>query len=144
MPNSAPATARGDRAAGAALALAGVLLACATACGAFGAHALRTRLPPDRLQLWDTGVRYHFFQALGLLGIGLTLRLPGNGTRREAAAALRTAALLNVAGVLLFSGSLYALALGAPRSVGVLTPIGGLAAIAAWLVFGWAVWRTPT
>ena len=143
MPNSAPATGRGDHAATGALALAGLLLAGATACGAFGAHALRTRLAADRLQLWDTGVRYHFFQALGLLGIGLTLRVLGDGARR-AAPVLRTAALLNVAGVLLFSGSLYALALGAPRGVGVLTPVGGLAAIAAWLVFGWGVWRTRT
>ena len=52
------------------LALAGVLLALATVCGAFGAHALKGQLAPDRLQLWETAVRYHFFQALGLLGVG--------------------------------------------------------------------------
>ncbi len=55
------------------LALAGVLLALATVCGAFGAHLLK-QLAADRLQLWETAVRYHFFQALGLLGIGLALR----------------------------------------------------------------------
>jgi uncharacterized membrane protein YgdD (TMEM256/DUF423 family) len=128
-----------------ALALAGLLLALATALGAFGAHALRTHLPAERLQLWDTAVRYHFFQALGLLGIGLTLRLLESeaGVTRTLAG-LRTAASLSVAGVVLFSGSLYALALGAPRGVGVLTPLGGIAWIAAWLLFGWGMWRTQT
>ena len=125
-----------------ALALAGVLLALATACGAFGAHALRSQLPPERLQLWDTAVRYHFFQALGLLAVALTLRLIDDGTGvPRAAAALRAAAVLLAAGVVLFSGSLYALALGAPRVLGVLTPLGGLAWIAAWLLFAWGVWR---
>jgi uncharacterized membrane protein YgdD (TMEM256/DUF423 family) len=130
---------------GRALALAGLLLALATACGAFGAHALRTHLAAERLQLWDTAVRYHFFQTLGLLGIGLTLRLleDGAGVPR-AAAALRAAALLNLAGVVLFCGSLYALALGAPRGTGVLTPLGGIAWIGAWLLFGWGVWRAQT
>ena len=86
-----------------ALAAAGLLLALATVCGAFGAHALKGQLPPERLQLWDTAVRYHFFQALGLLGVGLTL-----------------------------------------RALGVLTPLGGLAWIAAWLLFAWGVWRAGT
>jgi len=125
-----------------ALALAGVLLALATACGAFGAHALKGQLPPERLQLWDTAVRYHFFQALGLLGVGLTLRAleAGSGWLR-AAGIVRAAALLIVSGVILFSGILYALALGAPRVLGALTPLGGLALIAAWLLFAWGVWR---
>ena len=127
------------------LATAGVLLALATACGAFGAHALKGQLPPERLQLWDTAVRYHFFQALGLLGVGLTLRAleAGSGWLR-AAGIVRAAALLIVSGVILFSGSLYALALGAPRTLGVLTPLGGLAWIAAWLLFAWGVWRAGT
>jgi uncharacterized membrane protein YgdD (TMEM256/DUF423 family) len=128
-----------------ALALAGLLLALATAGGAFGAHALRNHLPAERLQWWDTAVRYHFFQALGLLGIGLTLRLlEGGASVARTAAALRAAASLSVAGVVLFSGSLYALALGAPREVGVLTPLGGIAWIAAWLLFGWGIWRAQT
>jgi uncharacterized membrane protein YgdD (TMEM256/DUF423 family) len=125
-----------------ALALAGVLLALATACGAFGAHALKSQLAPERLQLWDTAVRYHFFQALGLLGVGLTSRLVDGGAGvPRAAGALRAAAVLIAVGVVLFSGSLYALALGAPRVLGLLTPLGGLAWIAAWLLFGWGVWR---
>ena len=133
---------RGDPASTRALALAGVLLALATACGAFGAHALKGQLAPERLQLWETAVRYHFFQALGLLGVGLTLRLLGDGAAvPQGVGALRAAAVLNATGVVLFSGSLYALALGAPRALGVLTPLGGLAWIAAWLLFGWGVWR---
>jgi uncharacterized membrane protein YgdD (TMEM256/DUF423 family) len=119
-----------------------VLLALATACGAFGAHALKGQLPAERLQLWDTAVRYHYFQALGLIGVGLTLRvLEGGASVARAAPALRAAAMLLVSGVILFSGSLYALALGAPRALGVLTPLGGLAWIAAWLLFAWGAWR---
>jgi uncharacterized membrane protein YgdD (TMEM256/DUF423 family) len=119
---------------GRTLAIAGVLLALATACGAFGAHALKGTLAPERLNTWETAVRYQFLQALGLLGIGLALRVIDNS-------ALRAAAALIVSGIVLFSGSLYALALGAPRAVGALTPIGGLAWIAAWLLFAWAAWR---
>ena len=116
------------------LAAAGVLLALATACGAFGAHALKTQLAPERLQLWETAVRYQFFQALGLLGIGLTLRV-------IPAAALRAAAALILAGVLLFCGSLYALSFGGPRLIGALTPLGGLAWIGGWLMFAYGAWR---
>jgi uncharacterized membrane protein YgdD (TMEM256/DUF423 family) len=124
------------------LVMAGALHALATACGAFGAHALKSQLAPERLQLWDTAVRYHFFQALGLLGVGLTWRLVDGGAGvARGAGALRAAAVLIAVGVVLFSGSLYALALGAPRVLGVLTPLGGLAWIAAWLLFGWGVWR---
>lgn len=117
-----------------ALALAGIFLALATACGAFGAHALRAHLAPERLQLWETAVRYQFLQSLGLLGIGLAMRSTDGSL-------LHLAAALMVVGLVLFSGSLYLLALGAPRPIGVLTPLGGLAWIVAWLVFAWAVWR---
>ena len=116
------------------LAIAGLLLALATACGAFGAHALKTHLSPERLQLWETAVRYQFFQALGLIGVGLALRSCDGG-------ALRAAAALIVAGVVLFSGSLYGLSLGAPRALGLLTPLGGLAWIGGWLLFALAAWR---
>ena len=116
------------------LVAAGLLLALATACGAFGAHALKSALAPERLSVWETAVRYQFFQSLGLLGIALALR--GND-----AAVWRVAAALIVAGVILFSGSLYALALGAPRAVGAITPFGGLAWIAGWLLFAWGALR---
>ncbi len=116
------------------LCVAGLLLALATACGAFGAHALKGQLAPERLQLWETAVRYQFFQALGLIGVGLALRSSDAGV-------LRASAALLIAGVLLFSGSLYALALGAPRPLGALTPVGGLAWIIGWLLFAYGAWR---
>ncbi len=110
------------------LAAAGLLLAAATILGALAAHALQTRLPPERLGIFDTAVRYQFYHALGLLAIGLAARAgPGPLLGRAAA--------LVVAGIVLFSGSLYALALGAPRGIGIVTPIGGLCLIAAWILF---------
>lgn len=117
------------------LAVAGLLIALATVFGALGAHALKTQLSSDQLQIYETAVRYHFFHALGLLGIGVTLRFVD-------AAAVRWAALLVLLGILLFSGSLYALTFGAPRAVGVVTPpVGGLALIAGWICFAVGVWR---
>ena len=116
------------------LAAASLLLALATAAGALGAHALKSHWEPSRLDVYDTAVRYQFYHSLGLLGIGLALRTLD-------ASALRAAALLIVAGVIAFSGSLYALTLGAPRLVGAVTPIGGLALILGWLVFAYGIWR---
>jgi uncharacterized membrane protein YgdD (TMEM256/DUF423 family) len=119
---------------GRTLAIAGILLALATVFGAFGAHALKAQLSPDRLQVYETAVRYHFFHALGLLGIGLTLRFID-------VAAVRWAAVLVIVGIVLFSGSLYALTFGAPRPMGIVTPVGGLALIAGWICFAAGVWR---
>ena len=105
--------------------LAAVLLALATLIGAVGAHALKGRLSAERYEVLQTAVHYQFFHALGLLALGLLLeRLP----RRT----LRIGGWLLLAGVLLFCGSLYLLLAGAPRLIGVLTPIGGLALIAGW------------
>jgi uncharacterized membrane protein YgdD (TMEM256/DUF423 family) len=112
---------------GRTLVTAAILLALATACGAFGAHALKGQLLPERLALWETAVRYQFFQALGLLGIGLALRTLDGGALR--------------AGTVLFCGSLYALSCGAPRLTGALTPLGGVAWITGWLVFAYGAWR---
>jgi uncharacterized membrane protein YgdD (TMEM256/DUF423 family) len=120
---------------GRALATAGILLALATVLGAFGAHALKAQLSPDRLQVYETAVRYHFFNALGLLGIGLTLRFVD-------APAVRWASLLVLVGIVLFSGSLYALTFGAPRLFGIVTPLGGLALITGWICFAAGVWRS--
>jgi len=117
-----------------ALAAAGVLLALATVCGAFGAHALRHVLEPERLQVWEVAVRYQFLQGLGLLGVGLTP--PGRRGR-----ALAAVAVLLLGGTIVFCGSLYALSLGAPRGLGMLTPVGGAAWIAGWLTYAWALWR---
>ena len=117
------------------LSAAGVLLALATIAGALGAHTLKTHWPAQRLDVYDTAVRYQFYHALGLLGVGLALRTLDVG-------ALRAAALLIIAGIVLFSGSLYALTLGAPRVIGAVTPVGGLALIAGWLAFAYGIWRS--
>jgi uncharacterized membrane protein YgdD (TMEM256/DUF423 family) len=105
------------------------------ALGAFGAHGLKARLSPDMLGLWHTAVQYHAWHALGLLAVGLSIE----------SIWARAAGWLLVAGILLFSGSLYALALGAPRGLGIVTPLGGLALIAGWIAFGIGVIyaRTP-
>jgi uncharacterized membrane protein YgdD (TMEM256/DUF423 family) len=117
------------------LGAAAVLLALATVAGALGAHTLKSHWTAERLDVYDTAVRYQFYQSLGLLGIGLALRTFDVG-------ALRAAALLILAGIIFFSGSLYALTLGAPRVIGAATPIGGLALIAGWLVFAYGIWRS--
>ena len=105
--------------------LAAVLLALATLIGAVGTHALQGRLSAERYELLQTAVHYQFFHALGLLALGLLLE-------RWPRRALRVGGWLLAAGVLLFCGSLYLLLAGAPRLIGVLTPIGGLALIAGW------------
>ena len=114
--------------------IAGLLIALATALGAFGAHALKAHLAEDRLQVYETAVRYHFIHALGLLAIGVLLRsLDGE--------LLRWSAMLVLVGIILFSGSLYLLTFGAPRVLGAVTPVGGLALIAGWILFAITVLR---
>jgi uncharacterized membrane protein YgdD (TMEM256/DUF423 family) len=104
--------------------------------GAFGAHALKARLAPDLLAVWQTAVQYHFWHALGLVAIGvLALHLP-------ASAALKWAGWLMVAGLVLFSGSLYVLALSGARWLGAVTPFGGAAWIVAWVLLAVAVLRS--
>lgn len=116
--------------------LGSLATAIAVALGAFGAHALKTRLAPDMLDVWRTGVTYHAWHGLALVAAGLLmLHVPDS-------APLRGAAWLFVAGIVLFSGSLYALALGAPRGFGAITPFGGLAFIAGWMVLAFGVWRS--
>ena len=119
-----------------ALTLASLLLAVAVALGAFGAHALKSRLAPDLQAVWQTAVQYHAWHALGLLGVGLYLMHKPESTSAG------WSAWLFVAGIVLFSGSLYALALTGTRALGAVTPVGGAAFIAGWLAFAWAVWRT--
>ena len=106
-----------------AAALAG---AASVALGAFGAHALRETLDEQALATWRTAIDYAFWHALALLGVATLAR---DGVTR----ALAIAAVAFVAGIVLFSGSLCALALGAPRAVGIITPFGGVAFIAGWL-----------
>ena len=115
------------------LALAALLVALATALGAFGAHGLRDVLTPERLDVFETGVRYHFYHTLGLLALGVLAQLrPARG--------LRLAARLIVAGIVVFSGSIYALTFGAPSALGMVTPIGGLLLMLGWTLLALTVW----
>ena len=111
--------------------------AAGVALGAFGAHALKARLAPDVLAIWQTAVQYHFWHALGLVAIGIliALALPGS-------VILRWAGWLMVAGIVLFSGSLYALALTGVRALGAVTPFGGVAWIVAWVLLAVAVLKS--
>jgi uncharacterized membrane protein YgdD (TMEM256/DUF423 family) len=115
----------------AAIAWAGALGASAVVLGAFGAHALRATLEASGTrEAWETAARYHLVHAAALLGFAGWLRDPGRAPGACAAWTVR----LWVAGTVLFSGSLYALALGGPRWLGPLTPLGGLALIVGWVL----------
>jgi len=113
------------------LALSLWLAALSIAAGAFGAHGLRDRLQPTDLELWETAARYLMYGALSLGLLGLGEHLSGRS--------LRTPALLLVAGAGIFAGTVAALALGGPRWLGAITPIGGAAMIVALALGGWLV-----
>lgn len=101
--------------------------------GAFGAHALKARVTPDLLVVFQTGVQYHFYHALGLILVGiLAASLPAAGWTRAAG-------WLMLAGIVIFSGSLYVMALTGQRWLGMITPIGGVAFILAWAALAVAV-----
>jgi len=117
------------------LALGALFAAAAVTLGALGAHGLRARLSAEALAIFQTGVQYHFWHALGLLAVGIVcIHFPENGW-------LRAAGFLLAIGVMLFSGSLYVLALGGAKWLGALAPIGGGALILAWIAFAIAVLR---
>ncbi|RHW40247.1 DUF423 domain-containing protein [Neobacillus notoginsengisoli] len=100
----------------------------AVALGAFGAHGLEGKLPPKYLEIWKTGVTYQMFHAAGLLVIGLLLgKVP-------AGSLFSTAGWLMLAGIILFSGSLYTLSLTKISVLGAITPLGGVAFLAAWVL----------
>ena len=103
----------------------------AVAFGAFGAHALRARLSPDMLAVYETGARYQMFHALALLVVAWA------GTRWPGSRAITASGWLFVAGTLLFSGSLYALSLTGVRGLGAVTPIGGVAWLIGWGCLAW-------
>jgi len=105
----------------------------AVALGAFGAHTLRSRLAPEMLEVFETGVRYQMYHALALLAVAWA-------TARWPMAGLGGAGWLFVAGTLLFSGSLYVLVLTGARWLGAVTPLGGVAFILGWIVLAWRVW----
>ena len=107
----------------------------AVALGAFGAHALKARLSPDMLAVFETGVQYHFYHALGLLAVGMiAAHLPDSSL-------VKWSGSLMFFGILIFSGSLYILAITGIKWLGAITPIGGTAFITAWLLLAIAVLR---
>ncbi|HSP77664.1 MAG TPA: DUF423 domain-containing protein [Myxococcaceae bacterium] len=104
------------------------------AAGAFGAHGLRSRLSPDLLAVFETGARYQMYHSLGLLAVGLLAHFRPNPLLDGAGWAM-------LAGILLFSGSLYALALSGVRVLGAITPFGGVGFLVGWVLFALAAWR---
>jgi uncharacterized membrane protein YgdD (TMEM256/DUF423 family) len=112
--------------------------------GAFGAHGLRNLVTPAELATYHTGVEYQFQAAFGLLVIGLLESRAGAavGSPQEGGSALSWAGWLMLAGIVIFSGSLYGLALTGVRAIGMITPIGGVSFIAAWALLARAAWRT--
>ena len=115
---------------------AGALFAfVGVAAGAFGAHALRARLTPDMLATFEVGARYQLYHAFALLACGWAVtRWPG--------ALVAGAGWLFIAGTIVFSGSLYVLALTGTRWLGAITPLGGLALLAGWLCLAIAAFST--
>ncbi|MCA1647794.1 MAG: DUF423 domain-containing protein [Chloroflexi bacterium] len=119
------------------LTLAAVSACLAVAAGAFGTHALRDRLSADMLQVFQTGVTYQMYHALGLLAVGILLaRFSVDGS-----VWLTSAGWLFVTGSVLFSGSLYALSLTGISWLGAITPLGGVAFLVGWLGLAIGVWR---
>lgn len=116
--------------------LASSLLALAVICGAFGAHALRARLDQYSLGIWDKAVFYHFIHAIGIL---LTALLASAAVVPHTSS--RLVCILLTAGIIIFSGSLYLLALTGQRWLGAITPIGGTLFIVAWIVLALAAAR---
>ena len=118
-----------------AIALGALLLATGICVGALGAHALRALLDAQQLDALHTAAYYQIFNSLGLMLLGGWAR----AGRMDLAWPLRLLAL----GVVLFSGSIYLMLAGAPRPLGILTPVGGVLLIGAWLALAWRYFRNP-
>lgn len=103
-----------------------IFMALAVLLGAFGAHALKKILLPDMLAIYQTAVQYQFYHALGLLAVGIIgLYYPSKW--------IRWSGILLVAGIVLFSGSLYVLSLSGIKTLGAITPIGGISFVIGWI-----------
>ena len=113
------------------ISIGAALGALAVVFGAFGAHALKDRLTPEELEWWKTGVLYHLLHAIALVAFGLFARERNAGI----------AGKCFLAGTAIFSGTLYGMALGGPRWLGAVTPIGGVLLIVGWLAFAVAARR---
>lgn len=118
------------------LGIAGLSMAVAIVIGALASHALRGVLEPRQLESLHTAVNYQIFNSLGLMIVGL-LWLHG----ALAPSLLRLVGALLIAGIVCFSGGIYVMLAGAPRVLGLVTPVGGLALIAGWLILGIALLR---
>jgi len=116
------------------IALGALNAAIAVAAGAFAAHGLRDRLDARALEVFETGARYQMYHAVAIILAGI---IAASGVARGA----QTAGWIFQAGIVLFSGSLYALALTGVKGLGAVTPLGGLAFLAGWLWLGWTAWR---
>ncbi len=109
-------------------------MAIAVMLGAFGAHGLKNKVTAEQLAWWHTGVDYHIYHALALVMIGVLMAAqPQLAIPKGGAWALQV-------GIIIFSGSLYAMTLGAPRWFGAITPIGGTALIVGWLWLAYSAW----
>ncbi len=119
------------------LVMGAILMAIGVMAGAFGAHGLRAHLSADLLAIYQTGVLYHLIHALAMTALGglrLVLARAGRETPMPLQRGLGHVCLLLCLGISVFSGSLYALALTGERWLGMVTPVGGIAFIAAWLL----------
>jgi uncharacterized membrane protein YgdD (TMEM256/DUF423 family) len=106
----------------------------AVALGAFGAHSLKSKISPDMLNIFEVGVRYQMYHALGLIAVAWAIT-------RWPQANLNSAGWCFIAGIVIFSGSLYLLSTTGVRWLGAITPIGGLAFLAGWAILVWSVNR---
>ena len=116
------------------LAIASVLGGISVILGAFASHALKDRLSDRALEIWETGTKYQMYHAIALILIALLI------TRFPASTPLTLAGYAFVAGVILFSGSLYALSLSGIKWLGAITPLGGVAFIIGWACLAVAAW----
>lgn len=112
------------------IALGALNAAIAVGAGAFGAHGLRERLEPRALEIFETAARYQMYHALAIVLCGVL-----------ATRGATTAGWILQAGIVVFSGSLYALALTGVKGLGAITPLGGLAFLVGWLYLAWTAWR---
>ncbi len=117
------------------LLLASIFCALAVMFGAFGAHAIKGKISTDMLAVYQTAVLYHFIHALGLFAVGFIALHFGSSSL------LNTASILMIAGIILFSGSLYILSLSGIKWLGAITPLGGICFILAWLSLALAIFK---
>lgn len=117
------------------LVIGALAMALGVILGAFGAHGLKNKLTPDLLAVYHTGVEYHLYHALGLILVGVLIN------QFPQVSGLQLGGWLLLAGILIFSGSLYVLATTGIRWLGAITPIGGTAFIAGWVWIAWSLAR---